>query len=1150
MKKLFITFGVFLLTSLSFAQLNENFESGIPTNWSVINTGVGTNLWVANIGPACEGTTSALFNGRENTGAGSVREGWLVSDLVTVPDDAVLVFTSRMVTGSADNTTLQVKISINSSNFFTLQQWSDTNINDVYNACEQKKLDLSGFAGYDIKIAFVVTVNQPTVSLTGDIWILDEIKLVERCLEPTNIQVEQSGLDEAIISWDDPGNSDLFEVEIVHLPNSPTGIGMEVGPQTTYLATGLAIAEMGFSNNHIVYVRSKCSEVNSEWVGPLHFSITCRAPQNLIYNRNGTDAFITWDAGFNVQWEIEIAEVDQSFTDNGIILNTNSHTFTNLDPDKLYKVQVRSLCESNQQVVTSEWVSKRCIGDDGAHITTIMQFPDDVLGKVLCVDEPIIFTPPSITEITSHNWYFYNSNNDLIWTSNVAEPTFVFSQVGDYYCILEAGGIQCDDLFRYDFEIIPCVDCLNGEINHEETLCAGTDNFFWFSPSGTINFTDPELSFSWSVTHNGNPVPFETIDDNNTAINLAFASPGNYNIVLVVSDATCTQTIVKNVTIGSCSTGSCEDPANQYYVIGLFRDLLKHLKSQSSQTITNGYSCAELIALLPYINPAITNPAIYNFTNSSNTISFSFSSDASSPHVVFHVPSTDPNLLISLNFGGNYTDINNQTSFISNFFTIDGFFPTFLPVSGSSVSQINFCPDELNCVNHIAIVLDESTSITSTDAGRIRRQLKNFIEQQVVFNQSIGSQLRVSLIGLSDEDENVRTDHVINLLVNQANKQTFINWINKYKNRYNQGLPGVSSNSDYWNSGLFRAAQTDASLVILMTDGAQTGNLSILQSTIDLYSNGGNSNSNKHLHVIGLTKGYYIDGETNANRYGESFNPNLVKEVFFEEDDVEVANVENNTLAMRLTDFLRISLRYLIYGNNQFPTEADITQANYFSTDYSGHFNFKFLYDDPFFLSNGLFDFLESSCGERQYLEKCDDCYGVQLDVKKNYILSAWVHVDKMQQVISFKEETQSPSIEIKFTDEGEISLPTVTDGGIVYPGSVELFPQGNIIDGWQRIFGSFSVHPDTVFLEITLKNGSFSDAMLFDDIRIHPRDGSMKSFIYDEQNYRLMSELDENNYSTYYEYDAEGGLVRVKKETERGVKTIQESRSGSVIKN
>lgn len=52
-----------------------------------------------------------------------------------------------------------------------------------------------------------------------------------------------------------------------------------------------------------------------------------------------------------------------------------------------------------------------------------------------------------------------------------------------------------------------------------------------------------------------------------------------------------------------------------------------------------------------------------------------------------------------------------------------------------------------------------------------------------------------------------------------------------------------------------------------------------------------------------------------------------------------------------------------------------------------------------------------------------------------------------------------------------------------------------------------------------------------------------MKSFVYDPFTLRLHAELDENNYATYYEYDEEGALVRVKKETERGVKTINETR-------
>jgi hypothetical protein len=53
-----------------------------------------------------------------------------------------------------------------------------------------------------------------------------------------------------------------------------------------------------------------------------------------------------------------------------------------------------------------------------------------------------------------------------------------------------------------------------------------------------------------------------------------------------------------------------------------------------------------------------------------------------------------------------------------------------------------------------------------------------------------------------------------------------------------------------------------------------------------------------------------------------------------------------------------------------------------------------------------------------------------------------------------------------------------------------------------------------------------------------------MKSFIYNPVNLRLMAEQDENNYCTFYEYDDDGTLIRVKKETEKGIQTIKETRS------
>jgi hypothetical protein len=117
--------------------------------------------------------------------------------------------------------------------------------------------------------------------------------------------------------------------------------------------------------------------------------------------------------------------------------------------------------------------------------------------------------------------------------------------------------------------------------------------------------------------------------------------------------------------------------------------------------------------------------------------------------------------------------------------------------------------------------------------------------------------------------------------------------------------------------------------------------------------------------------------------------------------------------------------------------------------------------------------------------------------------------------------------------------------------------PSGEIIDGWQRIVGiidlpvipedelSTTLPMDPLF-EIELVCDPTASEAYFDDIRFFPYNGNLKSFVYDEATQRLMAELDENNYATFYEYDLEGGLVRVKKETEKGVFTIQETRSNN----
>jgi len=111
-------------------------------------------------------------------------------------------------------------------------------------------------------------------------------------------------------------------------------------------------------------------------------------------------------------------------------------------------------------------------------------------------------------------------------------------------------------------------------------------------------------------------------------------------------------------------------------------------------------------------------------------------------------------------------------------------------------------------------------------------------------------------------------------------------------------------------------------------------------------------------------------------------------------------------------------------------------------------------------------------------------------------------------------------------------------------PLTVTLKPSGKIIEGWQRIEEFITVPSGATSMTISMASTASGVPVYFDDIRMHPFNSNIKSFVYSPVNLRLMAELDENNYATFYEYDDDGTLIRLKKETERGIKTIKETRS------
>lgn len=105
----------------------------------------------------------------------------------------------------------------------------------------------------------------------------------------------------------------------------------------------------------------------------------------------------------------------------------------------------------------------------------------------------------------------------------------------------------------------------------------------------------------------------------------------------------------------------------------------------------------------------------------------------------------------------------------------------------------------------------------------------------------------------------------------------------------------------------------------------------------------------------------------------------------------------------------------------------------------------------------------------------------------------------------------------------------------------------GQIVDGWQRME---EVVDGSASGDFAIELSSIGAECYFDDIRVVPFDGSMVSYVYDPSTMRLIAELDERNYAKIYEYDEEGKLIRVKKETEKGIMTIQENRENSSSKD
>lgn len=160
--------------------------------------------------------------------------------------------------------------------------------------------------------------------------------------------------------------------------------------------------------------------------------------------------------------------------------------------------------------------------------------------------------------------------------------------------------------------------------------------------------------------------------------------------------------------------------------------------------------------------------------------------------------------------------------------------------------------------------------------------------------------------------------------------------------------------------------------------------------------------------------------------------------------------------------------------------------------------------------------------------------------IGKKQVITGWVKMDQL-----FYQTTAIPAlckIEILNRWRNTIGSP------------ITIIPTGPIIDGWQRFSGEFllenapqgDANSNPYLFRVTLKNTSTTTSTIyFDDVRIQPVDANIKNYIYDDQ-HRVKAILDENNYATFYDYNQKGELVSVRRETEKGIVTIQENRKNN----
>ncbi|MBU3680966.1 MAG: hypothetical protein FGM16_03385 [Flavobacterium sp.] len=301
MKKIILIVLLSLVSFAGYSQLPalEDFEGATfpPTGWLVKdnltnaapNWDVNPNaLYAAYSGTRC--AYMARATNATSAGVGVLTEEWLITPQQTVAANSQLRFFTRQTLAGNTGTLYRVMVSSSADQadltaYTQLVQYTEDELSTLTADqldYEEKVINLAiTGARY---FAFVKVYTQTVAGQFGDRWLVDDVKLVLRCTDPTVLGVNSISATGATLTWTNTATT-LFEVEYGVSGFTPgTGtIVSNITSTTTPRSYTIPAGTLSPSTDYQFYVRAICPASNSEQVGPFLFpttplGATCAAP--------------------------------------------------------------------------------------------------------------------------------------------------------------------------------------------------------------------------------------------------------------------------------------------------------------------------------------------------------------------------------------------------------------------------------------------------------------------------------------------------------------------------------------------------------------------------------------------------------------------------------------------------------------------------------------------------------------------------------------------------------------------------------------------------------------------------------------------------------------------------------------------------------